>query len=1085
MGSSATDKQEEAPETQRRWLPRAALALGALALAVLAYVWLTREQIAGDFIDDYLNETGLEASYDIVSIGPQRQVVENIVIGDPQAPDLTIDRVSVDVTYGLGTPGVGSVMVDRPRLYGSLREGNLSFGALDSILFAESDSDAGLPAMDITIREGGALLETDYGRIGASFEGTGPLDDGFSGKLALTAPGMGVEACSAESATAYGDVSTVDGGVRFDGPLRLRALQCEGAQLASADIGAVITTHADFSKIEGGFDIATGALRYADASAAGVNGRASMSLSEGLLVLDHDVALDSLQSPFAGIASLRADGALRSARGFSETSWNAQIEGEGLAMASLTSDALSGAREAGEGTLLGPLVAKLQKGLDAAMQDTRLLANATGRMEGEALSLVVPEASLRSGSGETVLAISRLSWSRVDAQSEARLAGNFLTGGANLPQISGRVDQAGNGPMAARLSVAPFVAGEDRIAVPSLSLRGTGGGGYAFSGLARASGAIPGGSVTQLEVPLNGRITSGGGVQLGGACENVRFQGLAAYDLALGPKSLRVCPGANGSMLSLAETLDIDVVSEALELEADLAGSPVNLTAQAAGFRYPGGFELQDLSAVIGEPDNAVRLTSARLWGGFEENVGGQFEGATAALDVVPMDLSEMAGLWSYDGGVLRVSETDFTLTERTQEGFEARFNPLRSQGAVLTLDGSAITAVAGLDHKEFGIPLADVSIAHNLSSSEGRALIDVPGLNFGSPLSVQDLTELARGVIAYTQGTVTGEGRIDWNSDDVTSSGVFRTDDLDLAAAFGPVEGIKGEVRFSDLLNMTTQPGQVIEIGSINPGIEAIGGAIQFSLTDGTIIDIDDARWPFMGGELIMRPTKLEYGTEKDQRYTFEIVALDAATFVAQMELSNLGATGTFDGTVPIVFDANGNGRIENGLLISRNTGGNVSYIGELTYEDMGAISNYAFQSLRSLDFRQMSVALSGDLAGEIITRFQIDGVRQGDDASRNFVTRRLAKLPIRFDVNVRAENFYELATMARTFMDPDALPDAVDQGLIPTGSARSEPSEPSIAPDSPEKPTAKNSNADAIRPRSVSSADSPVQAPESETVP
>jgi len=157
-----------------------------------------------------------------------------------------------------------------------------------------------------------------------------------------------------------------------------------------------------------------------------------------------------------------------------------------------------------------------------------------------------------------------------------------------------------------------------------------------------------------------------------------------------------------------------------------------------------------------------------------------------------------------------------------------------------------------------------------------------------------------------------------------------------------------------------------------------------------------------------------------------------------------------------------------------------------------MGAISNYAFQSLRSLNFRQMSVTLNGDLAGEILTRFQIDGVRQGEDASQNFITRRLAKLPVRFNVNVRAENFYELATMVRTFMDPEALPDAVDQGLISSDGLRLSPTQLSAPaqapPEAPQTPDTNRNETEAIRPRADSpdepSDEFPVQAPESETM-
>jgi translocation and assembly module TamB len=155
-------------------------------------------------------------------------------------------------------------------------------------------------------------------------------------------------------------------------------------------------------------------------------------------------------------------------------------------------------------------------------------------------------------------------------------------------------------------------------------------------------------------------------------------------------------------------------------------------------------------------------------------------------------------------------------------------------------------------------------------------------------------------------------------------------------------------------------------------------------------------------------------------------------------MELTNLSATGIFDGTVPIVFDANGRGRIDGGALQARPGGGNIAYVGELTYEDLGTMGNYAFSALRSLDYRQMSVGLGGQLDGEIITSFQFDGVRQGAGTSQNFVTRRLAKLPIRFKVNVRSENFYQLATMVRSFWDADYLGNPVDQGLLKAEDGR-----------------------------------------------
>ena len=81
-------------------------------------------------------------------------------------------------------------------------------------------------------------------------------------------------------------------------------------------------------------------------------------------------------------------------------------------------------------------------------------------------------------------------------------------------------------------------------------------------------------------------------------------------------------------------------------------------------------------------------------------------------------------------------------------------------------------------------------------------------------------------------------------------------------------------------------------------------------------------------------------------------IEGLNAARFVERMDLANISATGTFDGAMPLVFDENG-GRIEGGSLMSRPPGGNVSYVGALTYKDLSTMANFAFDALNSIDYR------------------------------------------------------------------------------------------------------------------------------------
>jgi len=142
-------------------------------------------------------------------------------------------------------------------------------------------------------------------------------------------------------------------------------------------------------------------------------------------------------------------------------------------------------------------------------------------------------------------------------------------------------------------------------------------------------------------------------------------------------------------------------------------------------------------------------------------------------------------------------------------------------------------------------------------------------------------------------------------------------------------------------------------------------------------------------------------------------------------------------DGIVPIVFDENGNGRIEGGRLTSRPPGGNLSYVGDLTYKDLSPIANFAFDALRSLDYEQMDIAMNGSLTGEIVTNVRFDGVKQGEGAKRNIVTRALANLPIQFRINIRAP-FYQLITSFKSLRDPAAVRDPRDLGLLSDDGTR-----------------------------------------------
>jgi hypothetical protein len=1025
---SEADGEPDAPAGRRRRRRAVAAVLLILALLGFGYVWLARERIADDLISGQLEALGLPATYEIVSIGPRRQVLRNIVVGDPRRPDLTVARAEVSVGLDWGVPTIGHVVLVEPRLYGTYRDGKLSFDSLDPLIFTDSQEPFRFPDLELDIVDGRGLLDGEMGPVGLKLDGGGPLRGGFSGELAAAAPQLDIGGCRAARASAYGTIRIADEKPRFTGPLRLGALHCaSGLRLADAAVQLDATADRPLDGGEGKLGLRSGSLAFGASRLASVGGTVRFTYRKQALTARYELAGAAVAAPQAAAAGVKLAGVLRAGGDLARIETEGDMSASGLRLGRALDAALAGAQKAGEATLAAPLLGQMRAALAREAPGSALSGTFLLRRGGDDLNIVVPRATLRGGSGQTLLALSRIQLT-TGGRGSPRLAGNFSTGGEGLPRITGRMEGRAGGQLAMRVAMAEYRAGDARVAVPELTLVQLADGALGFAGEARLSGALPGGHADDLMLPLDGNWSSAAGLSLWRECVAIGFDRLSLAGLDVDRRKLTLCPQPSGAIVrSDGRGTRIAAGAPSLDVAGRLGATPVRIRSGPLGIAVPGILTARALDVTLGPPETASRFRIADLDARIGSEVAGRFGDADVSLSAVPLDLLDATGTWRYGDGRLTLTDGAFRLEDRAVDD---RFQPLVARGATLALAGNRITAEAILREPQSDREIVRTQIRHDLASGVGSADLAVDGIVFDEKLQPDTISRLALGVIANASGTVRGSGRIDWNEAAVTSTGRFTTDGFDFAAAFGPVKGASGTVVFTDLLGLVTAPEQQLHIASINPGIEVTDGVVTFALQPNAVLAVKGGSWPFLDGRLTLRPVTMNIGVAETRRYVLVIEGLNAARFVERMELANLSASGTFDGALPLVFDENG-GRIEGGLLTARPPGGNVAYVGALTYEDLSAMANFAFDALKSLDYREMSIGMDGPLEGEIVTRVRFRGVSQGAGTKRNFLTDRIASLPIQFNVNLRAP-FLQLISSFKSFYDPAYVRDPRDLGLM-----------------------------------------------------
>ena len=1014
-----------------RRLPRKRVIAGVSAVLIfvmLVIVWSQRTEIATGFIDRELTRRGVEASYSIRKIGFRTQQLENLVIGDPADPDLTARFVELKLPLmSLLSPAVEKITARGVRLKARIVDGKLRLGEVDKLLPPPGEGGPfRLPDLNVDLADTSVTLNTPVGGIGLAVEGEGNLSSDFQGRVAALARTIAIGTCDLVAPAAYLNVAIRARRPAVDGPLSAGRFACgqvleveEPTLLVDANFPETV------SEWRGGARIAAASVASGINRIAGVEGRITFDGEPDLT--RGELNVESRAVTVADFSGRRM--ALGGKYAFSMTDGRLSLAGQGgaqdIAAASTLLGPVVGALSSADGTPVEPIGDALAAALQRAGRnfDARAQVRLVNGPGGGAVRFDTMDA--KSASGTTLGLTGGEGITYYFPQGLTRVDGEVGLFGGGFPTTRLSLDQPRPGaPVRGRARIAPMRVGDARLALGDILFTAGEGGQTRFRTVASMTGPFDGGFVTGLTLPVTGRF-GGGATAINEQCVAASFESLRYSSLSLGRTRLPLCPNGR-ALISKAPGGGIagGVELRSPRLIGRLGSSPIDIVADDLRYGLSGkDFSGTDVIVRLGDDDFINLLELERLAGRITDaGVAGAFAGANGQIGNVPLLISQGSGRWSVVdgrltlGGKITVSDADP----------EPRFYPLVSNDFRLTLEGDRIDATASLRDPESDVHVTDAVIAHNLDTGRGNAVLDVPGIRFRlDGYQPEDLTRLTLGVVALVDGTLKGQGRIDWGPEATTSEGTFSIVDTDLAASFGPVQGLNTTMRFTDLLGLVTAPSQLATVERIQAGIDVFDGRIRYQVLPDLRVRVEEGRWPFAGGILTLEETILDFGQESEKRLTFRITGMDAATFVQQMEFSNISATGTIDGVLPMIFDQSG-GRIVGGRLEARPGGGTLSYVGELSDEDLGTWGIVAFNALKSLRYSKLVIGLDGSLAGEFTSKIEIDSlsraVEPGNGGIIGMVLAQFSKVPIDFNITVKGP-FRSIIAMTRSFDDPSDL--------------------------------------------------------------
>lgn len=303
-------------------------------------------------------------------------------------------------------------------------------------------------------------------------------------------------------------------------------------------------------------------------------------------------------------------------------------------------------------------------------------------------------------------------------------------------------------------------------------------------------------------------------------------------------------------------------------------------------------------------------------------------------------------------------------------------YNPLRAQFTA-EFAGPDLTLSGPVNLKETGQKIATADLTLNLLTLDGAAQVRSEDLVFSrGGLQPKHLSDLVRGLLSNGRGRLNAVTDFTIRSGQIAGTGLFTATEFGFdTQKIGAIDGINGEIRFSDMIGLTTFPSQKLTFAHINPGIPLENGELSLQLVAGERLLIEGATWPLAGGTIALQPTEWTIAGRTEE-LMIDATAIELAELVDVLSLPDMKAEGTISGTFPLTLEG-GNVWVRNAFFLADSKGGTLSYTGTAAAQAGLADDRVdaAFTALRNLKFKVLEVGVDGNLIDDITVSARLLG--------------------------------------------------------------------------------------------------------------